>query len=84
MTSILIPEKLDPVWRKIVLNCDKLTFKALATKLLMMRIKMIVDSENEDFEKRIHLATEVAYDFFSKNKTIVQDDIKYLFNKDET
>lgn len=85
MTNILIPEKSDPIWKKIVLNCDKLLFKALATKLVMMRVKMIIDidSENEIYDKRIQLSIEVAYDFFSKNKNIVQDDIKYLFNKDE-
>ena len=78
----MIPEKFDPIWREIVLNCDQYRFKSLATKLMMMRVKMIVDNEQEDFEKRISLATDVAFDFFDKNQTIVQADLNYIFKKE--
>lgn len=79
----MIPEKIDPIWRTIVLNCDQYPLKALATKLMMMRVKMIIDNEQEDFEKRISHATEVAFDFFIKNQNSVRADLNYIFKREE-
>lgn len=76
----MVPDKQNPIWRTIVTNSDQYQFKALATKLMMMRVKMIVENENQDSEKNIEEAVCIAYDYFIKNQTILKGDINYLFN----
>jgi hypothetical protein len=79
----MVPQKDNPIWRRLVLNSDSYAFNALATKLMMMRVKMIIQNENEDLEKNISLASEIAYNYFNKNKTVLMEDIKYLFSQEE-
>lgn len=76
----MVPDKMNPIWRTIVTNSDQYHFNALATKLMMMRVKMIVENENQETEKNIEEAVGIAYDYFIKNQTILKGDINYLFN----
>lgn len=78
--GLVVPDKTNPIWRAIVVHSEEYTFNALATKLMMMRIKMIVENDNEDHEKNIQQAIEIAYEYFVKNQTIVGSDINYLLN----
>lgn len=79
MEDLVVPDKNNPIWRDIVVHNEEYAFSALATKLMMMRIKMIVENDNENHEKNVQDAIEIAHDYFVKNQTIVTSDINYLF-----
>lgn len=76
----MVPDKENPIWRRIVCHSEEYVFSALATRLMMMRVKMIVEYENDQQEQNIQQAIEIAYDYFKKNQSILSEDIKYLFN----
>lgn len=76
----MVPDKAHPIWNKIVLNSDRYIFSSLATKLMMMRVKMIVEHENSLKEDNVQQAIDIAYEYFKKNQSILKEDINYLFN----
>lgn len=76
----MVPDKTHPIWKKIVLNSDSYVFSALATKLMMMQVKIIVEHENNQKEDNIQQAIDIAYEYFKKNQSILKEDINYLFN----
>lgn len=76
----MVPDKTHPIWHEIVLNSDRYIFSTLATKLMMMRVKMIVEHESSLKEDNIQQAIDIAYEYFKKNQSILKEDINYLFN----
>lgn len=75
----MVPDKTNPIWRKIVSHSDDYIFTTLATKLMMMRVKMIVENENTNKEENIQQGIDIAYEYFKKNQSILIEDVDYLF-----
>lgn len=72
----MIPVKSDPIWRTIILDTRKREFTALPTKMLMMRVALMI---SDGTPEKIDEAISIAYDFFQKNQKIVKKDIELLF-----
>lgn len=73
----MVPGKTDPRWKQIVTGNKEYNFSGLATKMLMMRVKMITKTDQSP--AKVQEAIDIAHDFFMKNENIVKDDIKLLF-----
>jgi hypothetical protein len=72
----MVPEKSDPRWEKFLRNMASIPVGKLPTKMLITRLKMLEWDKSDNVKK--HAISE-AYDFFSKNKTVVEADIKLIF-----
>ena len=77
----MLPPKSDPKWRAIVTSTEVFDFSALPTKMIMMRIRLLVQ---DGTPQKIDEAIDIAFDFFTKAKNLVSDDIKLLFEKPST
>lgn len=77
--SIAIPPRADPRWREIVIDNKIREFCALPTKMLMMRIHLLV---RDGRPQKIDEAIDILFDFFSKNSNVVLQDIELLFGSD--
>lgn len=75
----MLPPKDDPKWRHLVVGPHQLVPQALATKMIMTRVKMLVGASPT--EDKIQEAITVAYEFFKKNEFIVVEDIKMIFKE---
>jgi len=73
----MIPPKSSPVWVEVVDTTKEYNLAGLATKMLLMRVRLMTKND----PSKIPEAIDVAYEFFSKNSELVQDDIKIIFGK---
>lgn len=73
---MIIPPKTNSYWKTLILGEDIPQLHALPTKLLLMRVRLLARDKTP---QKIEEAIEIAYDFFLKNQSIVQEDIKILF-----
>lgn len=74
----MIPPKSDQIWRQIVTDKAVREYTALPTKMLMMRVQMLV---RDGRPQKIQEAIDTAYNFFSTNAHVVQQDVKLLFGE---
>lgn len=74
----MIPPKTDPIWREIVDRTEDYEVSSLPTKMLFMRIKML---RHNGTSQSMTDAINAAFDFFSKNREAVRDDIEVVFGK---
>lgn len=71
----MIPEKTNPLWLEVVDTTKEYNLSGLATKMLLMRVRLLTKND----PSKIPEAINIAHEFFSKNKELVQDDIKIIF-----
>jgi predicted ATP-dependent Lon-type protease len=76
----MLPPKEHPRWREIVTRNGDISLHALATKMVMTRVKTVIGKEPS--EDKVQEAITIAYDFFKKNEFAVADDIELLFGKE--
>ncbi len=74
----MVPPKSDQRWKQIVTNDHKYAFNFLPTQMLMMRVRLLCKDKTP---QKIEQAVEIAYDFFSKNASIIYNDIEVLFGE---
>jgi hypothetical protein len=72
----MIPPKTDQRWKLLVIGDTNPEFSALPTKMLMMRLRLLAKDRTP---QKVDEAITIAYDFFSKNASIVTADIELLF-----
>lgn len=73
----MLPGKSDPRWAEIVTSEKELELSSIASKMLLMRVKMM--TKNDKSTAKVNEAIDAAYDFFSKNQEVVKTDIEKLF-----
>ena len=73
----MLPPKEDPRWQKLVVDQSEFPLQALATKMLLTRVRLLVGG-NPSSEKIMEAVT-IAYEFFKKNEHSVSSDIKCIF-----
>ena len=74
----MIPDKSDPIWKRVVEDAEKHRLSALPTKMLFMRIRLI---RMQPSAQNLESAIASVYDFFSKNENEVREDIDALFGE---
>lgn len=72
----MLPPKEDPKWQALILSSSVPELKALPTKMLLMRIRLLAKDRTP---QKIQEAINIAYDFFHANSRIIKDDIIILF-----
>ncbi|KYG60928.1 hypothetical protein AZI85_10770 [Bdellovibrio bacteriovorus] len=75
----MLPPKDDPRWMSLVVNQDELPLQALASKMIITRVRHLVGG-NPSSEKMGEAVT-IAYEFFKKNEHAVSEDIKCIFGR---
>ena len=76
----MIPPKTDKIWKLLILGEQIYDLKSLPTKMLVMRIRLLARDQTSEM---MNEAISIAYDFFSKNQLVLQEDIKTIFGKKE-
>lgn len=72
----MLPAKEDPKWQTLILSTSVPELKALPTKMLLMRVRLLAKDRTP---QKIEEAINIAYDFFHANSVIIKDDIITLF-----
>lgn len=72
----MLPAKEDPKWQTLILSTSVPELKALPTKMLLMRVRLLAKDRTP---QKIEEAINIAYDFFQANSVIIKDDIMTLF-----
>jgi len=72
----MIPAITDARWKGVLQNIGKVQLNNLSTRMLMTRLKVMSAEKTEASQQR---AIAAAFDFFVKNESMVQDDLKALF-----
>lgn len=72
----MLPAKEDPKWQMLILSTSVPELKALPTKMLLMRVRLLAKDRTP---QKIEEAINIAYDFFHANSLIIRDDIITLF-----
>lgn len=72
----MLPPKEDPKWQALILSSSVPELKALPTKMLLMRIRLLAKDRTP---QKMQEAINIAYDFFHANSLIIKDDIIILF-----
>lgn len=71
----MIPPKESPQWLEVVDSNQEYHLSGLATKMLLMRVRLLTKND----PSKIPEAIDIAYDFFSKNQELVFRDIEKIF-----
>lgn len=75
----MLPAKEDPKWQTLILSASVPELKALPTKMLLMRVRLLAKDRTP---QKIEEAINIAYDFFHANSLIIKDDIVTLFGSE--
>ncbi|HEX7676005.1 MAG TPA: hypothetical protein VF412_17640 [Bdellovibrio sp.] len=75
----MLPPKDDPCWRELVAGQTEYPLQALATKMLVTRVRQLVSGNPAS--ERVDEAISIAYEFFKKNQHSVSTDIKCIFGE---
>lgn len=75
----MIPGKNDPRWMEIVTTTKEFPLTALASKMLVMRVRTMTKLDQSP--QKIVEAISIAHDFFSKNEEMLRSDVEILFGK---
>ena len=68
----MLPPKTDPRWKQAVLGSEPLQLKALATKMVMTRVRLM-GARRDD--KSLSDAIDTVYEYFAKNAETTGDDL---------
>ncbi len=70
-----IPEKSHPKWKELVTGAKKYEFEGLSTRILMGRILLKYEIDNNSVDSLIDELRE----YFTKNLQIAQNDLQKIF-----
>lgn len=76
----MFPEKGDSRWQEVVTSGIDYPLSGLASKMLLMRVRLMVKLDQSP--EKVSEAISITYDFFSKNKEILKNDLEILFGKE--
>ena len=72
----MVAPKTNPKWKDVVLHPDRYTFKCLATRMLLTRIRLMDPATSV---AKTEQAIGTLYDFFVKNEAIAREDLQQIF-----
>lgn len=72
----MVPSVNDPKWKKAIEKRSTFDFKSLATKMLFMRVDLLVGDGGD--AAKVQEAIGILHGFFVKNETIAADDLNQI------
>lgn len=70
----VIPEAVDPRWKKFVLSDAQIEFKNLVTQLMYSRLRLMLQSDKS--EPAVRAAIEMVHKFFATNHKVTYEDLE--------
>jgi len=73
---MLVPSRLDPRWKALVLGTTDYQLKGLATRMVVTRVRLMACRKDAN---GVEDAIRTAYEYFSRNLESAQGDLHAVF-----